>query len=107
MFVSSRSSRDMPGFRAMPDVMTTTSESAVSFVAVRAHHIRVRAHNGPRLQHVKGFALRQPFYDVDEHHVCLALVEYPLCGRRTDISGPDYGYLASHFVSSSWMTRLV
>ena len=28
--VASRSSRDMPGFRAMPAVMTTTSEPAVS-----------------------------------------------------------------------------
>ena len=30
MFVSSRSSRDIPGFLAIPDVTTTTSEPAVS-----------------------------------------------------------------------------
>ena len=30
MLVNSRSSRDMPGFRAMPDVTTTTSDPAVS-----------------------------------------------------------------------------
>ena len=76
--VCSRSSRLMPGLRGTPDVMTTTSESAVCFqpssVAAVADDARVRPVDRARLEHVERDAGRLLIGDVDDDDVGQFLV---------------------------------
>ena len=66
----SRSSRLMPGLRAMPAVMTTMSEPGRLVVAVRAGDAACRSPStGADSHEVERLALRQPLDDVDQDDV--------------------------------------
>ena len=96
-FVLSRSSRDMPGLRAMPAVMITMSESGRLIVAVRADDARVEAFDRRRLPLVEALALRNAFDDVDHDDGARQfLLGDTLRGRRADVAGADDRDLVDH-----------
>ena len=57
-FVETRSSRDIPGERGRPAVMTTTDRAGRLLVAVRAGDVRLVAEHGAHLVDVERLALR-------------------------------------------------
>ena len=96
-FVLSRSSRDMPGLRAMPAVMMTMSESGRLVVAVRADDARVEALDRRRLPLVEALALRNALDDVDhDDGARQLLLRDTLRGRRADVPGADDRDLVDH-----------
>ena len=97
--VLSRSSRDMPGLRAMPAVMMTMSESRRLVVAVGADDARVEAFDRRGLPLVERLALRNAFDDVDhDDRARELLLGDALRGRRADVAGADDRDLVDHLL---------
>ena len=74
----------MPGLRGTPDVMTTTSEPALSAKSVAADQARVGSLDRAGLEHVERDALGLRLGDVDDHDIGQFLV-----GDRARDGGPD------------------
>ena len=72
-------------------------------VAVAPQDAGVRPDDRSRFEHIEGLALRQPLDDVDEHHVRVPFVEYPLRGRRPDVPRAHNRHLASHTLPLTWL----
>ena len=88
-FVVTRSSRLIPGLRGSPAVITTTSEPALSVVAVRADDVRLVAEHGAGLVDVERLALREALLDVDEHDVGVVAARELLRAGRADVARAD------------------
>ena len=97
-FVFRRSSRDMPGFLAMPAVTTTISEFARLVVAIGADDSGVEAFDRRRLPLIESLSLRNSLHDVDENYLAGQLFfSDTLRGRCADIARADDRNLVDHF----------
>ena len=99
--VLTRSSRLIPGFRAMPAVTTKTSAPGRLVVAVGADDAGVEALDRAGLPLVEPLALRHALDDVDHHDGAgEILLGEALGGRGADVAGADDGDLFQHGRSS-------
>ena len=90
----SRSSRDMPGLRGRPAVMTVTSEPAVMRVVVAALDDGVEPVDGRGLHEVERLALGHARVDVDEGDVLDDVHARDALGDGgADVAGADDGDL--------------
>jgi hypothetical protein len=86
--VFSRSSRLIPGLRAMPAVTMKIPGAGGLLVAVGADHPAVEALDRRRLPLVEPLALRDPLHDVDQHDLAgELLLRQPLRGGGADVPG--------------------
>ena len=85
------SSRVMPGLRAMPDVTTTISESAVSSYRLVPLMRCEKPMIGEDCEDIEGFALGQTFYDVEHHNISDVVLDEALGQASPDVTCADDG----------------
>ena len=94
--VITRSSRDIPGLRGMPLVITTIFDPAVSSYPLVPVTSESYPTIGPELQHVQSLPLRETFDDIDEHDIGVVAFRHALGQRGAHVAGADDGDLVSH-----------
>ena len=95
--VLTRSSRLMPGFRAMPAVTMKSSESGRRVVAVGADDPGVEALDRGRLPLVEALALRHAVDDIHHHDGARQILLGDALGRGgADVACADDGDLVEH-----------
>ena len=104
--VFTRSSRLIPGFRAMPGRHHEHLGARRLVVAVGADDPRVEALDRARLVLVQCLALRHALDHVDEHHRAgQVLLGQPLRRRRAHVAGTDHRDLLEHCCTPSMYVK--
>ena len=99
MFLRSRSSRDSPGLRGMPEVTTTTSEPRVASKPVLPVMLTSARGERTQLHQVERLALGEVGHDVDQHEVAERAVGEDVGCRLADAAGADDRDLLAHVSS--------